>query len=214
MHIIANLAQLRSIRIAIVERNMFQDSAKTSRCLTEFQRKQLQKSLEEENLSKLHRQRICIMLLADEGKSQTEICQDVGCSQATARHWILIAKSGMAHQWKKRAVGRPQTINDRYLERLKELVACSPRDLGYSFKRWTGDWLSKHLEKEFGIKVSGRHINQLLKEMGLSTKSKPLETKPSSDSEPETRRIIIENLPSNDALNTDELWQIDRFKIK
>ncbi|MCF2152119.1 helix-turn-helix domain-containing protein [Desmonostoc muscorum LEGE 12446] len=192
---------------------MFHDLAKTSGCLTEFQRKQLQKSLEDENLSKLHRQRICIMLLADEGKSQAEICQQVGCSSATARHWILVAESGMAHQWKKRAIGRPQTINDCYLERLKELVSQTPRDLGYPFHRWTGDWLSKHLEKEFRIKVSDRYINHLLKEMGLSTKPKPSKIDASSDSEPETRRIIIENLPSNAVLNADELWQIACFKL-
>jgi transposase len=204
----------REITIAIIERYMFHDMAKLSGCLTEFQRKQLQKSLEDENLSKLHRQRISIMLLADEGKSQSEICQDVGCSQATARHWILMAQSGMAHQWKKHAVGRPQIVNERYLERLKELVSNSPRDFGYPFRRWTGDWLSKHLEKEFGIKVSDRHINQLLKEMGLSTKPKPPETELSSESEPETKRIIIENLSANDAPNANELWQLDCFKVE
>jgi len=57
-------------------------------------------------------------------------------------------------------------VNDQYLERLKELVSHSPRDYGYPFQRWTAQWLSKHL-KEFGIEVSDRHINRLLK-VGLS----------------------------------------------
>ena len=140
-------------------------------CLTSFQRKLLKENLEKEQDNK-YRQRIEIMLLFDEGKSQTEICQLLGCCQATARHWIMMAKSGQAHRWNDRKIGRPKRVNDAYLERLKELVNHSPRDYGYAFRRWTAEWLSRHLAKEFNIKVSDRYINQLLKQMGLSTKPK------------------------------------------
>jgi hypothetical protein len=34
--------------------------------------------------------------------------------------------------------------------------------------------LSKHLATEFGIEISNRHINRLLKEMGLATQKKRL----------------------------------------
>ncbi|MBD2744716.1 helix-turn-helix domain-containing protein [Coleofasciculus sp. FACHB-1120] len=147
------------------------------KCLTPFQRKLLQKSLQED-LPESYRQRINIMLLADEGKSQAEICQTLGCSPATARHWMHVAHAGMAHQWQDCPIGRPKAVNDQYLERLKELVNHSPRDYGYPFGRWTGQWLSKHLAKELGISVSDRNVNLLLKKMGLSTR-------PKSDSTPE-----------------------------
>jgi transposase len=140
--------------------------------LTPFQRKLLQKILEGD-LTELYRQRIQIMLLAAEGKSQTKICEILGCSQGTARHWILMAQAGQAHNWNNSPIGRPKTVNDQYLERLKELASNTPRDYGYSFRRWTGQWLSKHLAKEFGIELSDRHINRLLKDMGLSTRPKP-----------------------------------------
>ncbi|MEJ6485385.1 helix-turn-helix domain-containing protein [Nostoc punctiforme UO1] len=153
------------------------DSSQPSRLkqhqlLTPFQHKLLQKSLESD-LPELYRQRIQIMLLAAEGKTQTQICQTLGCSQGTARHWILMAQAGQAHNWSDSPIGRPKTVNDQYLERLKELTSNSPRDYGYSFRRWTGQWLSKHLAKEFGIELSDRHINRLLKDMGLSTRPKP-----------------------------------------
>ena len=50
-------------------------------------------------------------------------------------------------------------------DRLKQLMSASPRDLGYPFSRWTGQWLSKHLAQEFNIDVTARHINRLIEEM-------------------------------------------------
>ncbi|MBH8553542.1 helix-turn-helix domain-containing protein [Nostocaceae cyanobacterium CENA357] len=114
------------------------------------------------------------MLLADQGQSQTAICQILGCCPATARYWMHIARAGMAHQWQDCPIGRPKAVNEKYLERLKELISHSPRDYGYSFKRWTASWLQKHLAKELGIEVSDRHIKRLLKIMGLSTITKKI----------------------------------------
>ena len=138
--------------------------------LTSFQRKLLQKSLQIESRPE-YRRRLEIMLLADGGQSQTQICRTVSCSQETARHWMFIAKTGQAHQWKEHLIGRPKKVNDRYLSRLKELVSKSPREHGYVFQRWTAQWLSNHLARELGIKISACHINRLLKKMGLSTRS-------------------------------------------
>ncbi len=132
--------------------------------LTRFQRQLLENHLETEQTPE-YRQRIQIMLLADEGQTQTQICRVLGCSPLTARHWIFMAKSGHAHNWQEQPIGRPKIVNADYLNRLKELVSKSPRDFGYSFPRWTGQWLGKHLSKEFDIEVSARHINRLLKEV-------------------------------------------------
>lgn len=137
--------------------------------LTPFQRKLLLKSLQTDLRPELRR-RIEIMLLADAGKSQTQICAELGCSQETARYWIAIAREGKAHQWNDNPMGRPKTINTEYLDRLKELVNHSPREYGYPFERWTAHWLGKHLAKELGIEVCDRHIYRLLGEMGLSTR--------------------------------------------
>ncbi|MBW4641935.1 MAG: helix-turn-helix domain-containing protein [Goleter apudmare HA4340-LM2] len=163
--------------------------------LTSFQRKLLQKSLQDD-LPESYRQRIEIMLLADEGKPQTEICQTLGCSPATARHWIHIARTGMAHQWQDCPIGRPKAVNEQYLERLKELANHNPRDYGYSFRRWTGNWLSQHLAKEFGIQVSGHHINRLLKQMGLSLRPKSNQDHQNINHQENSSKILISDLKS------------------
>jgi transposase len=135
-----------------------------SRHLTEFQRQLLEKNLKIEQVPE-YRQRIEIMLMADEGKTQSQICRTLSCSQLTARHWIFVAKSGQAHNWQAQPIGRPKTVTSDYLERLKQLIGASPKDLGYPFSRWTGQWLEKHLSSEFNIVVSARHINRLIEKI-------------------------------------------------
>jgi len=169
-------------------------------CLTSFQRQLLQKNLNDQ-LPWQYRQRIEIMLLADEGKTQSQICRVLGCSHATARNWILMAKSGQAHKWKDYPIGSPREVNEQYLERLKELVTNSPTKFGYVFRRWTANWLSKHLAKEFDIKLSDSHIHRLLKQMGLSTKPKPVSVKEVAAQNVNGKNIVIRELKSD--LNLD-----------
>ncbi|AFY48149.1 transposase [Nostoc sp. PCC 7524] len=153
--------------------NQFQNSENSEsnigKCLTPFQRKSLLKKLQTD-LQPKYRRRIEIMLLADQGKSQTEICKTLGCSYHMARYWIGLAKAGLAHQWQEQPVGRPKSVNEQYLKCLKDLVSHSPREYGYPFQSWTAQWLSKHLAREMGIEITERHISRLLKQMGLSTK--------------------------------------------
>ena len=139
--------------------------------LTPYQRQLLQKNLAED-LRPEFRRRIHIMLLADAGESQTQICKKLGCSQEAARYWISVVKTGQVYKWNDSPIGRPKVINEEYIQRLKELVTSNPREYGYAFERWTAHWLKKHLEKEFGISISNYHITRLLKSMGLSTKRK------------------------------------------
>ena len=167
--------------------------------LTLFQRQLLQKNLEQD-LPELSHQRIQIMLLADEGKTQTQIRKELGCCPATARHWIHIARSGMAHQWNSSPIGRPKIVNEEYLERLQQLINHSPREFGYSFEKWTEGWLSKHLAKELEIKVSDCHIKRLLKQIGLSTRqtsrSKSTITMKKINQATEESQIYIKDLPT------------------
>ncbi len=69
-------------------------------------------------------------------------------------------------------IGRPKTVSDAYLDRLRELASQSPRQFGYPFERWTAQWLRRRLAAEFDLEVSDRHIHRLLKQMGLSTRRK------------------------------------------
>jgi transposase len=191
------------------QQSQFNDSASNfsesqsplqERLLSPFQQKLLQEKLKT-NLRPEYRRRIEIMLLADRGHSQTQICAALNCSHETARYWMYIAQSGEAHKWKELPIGRPKTVNEKYLNRLRDLVSQSPKEYGYAFQRWTALWLSKHLAKELGIEVSERHVNRLLKQMGLSTRqdlSSQSNNQSNKESEPTHRsNIVIRNLKGN-----------------
>lgn len=76
-----------------------------------------------------------------------------------------MARTGMAHLWQDFPRGRPKIVTDTYLKRLQELLNENPRDYKYPFRRWTADWLRKHLASELGIEISLRHFKRLLKEV-------------------------------------------------
>jgi transposase len=140
-------------------------SSSTGKYLSLSQRQQLLEVLRQPNISNVAHKRIQIILLADEGKSQADICKLLDCTAATASKWTLIAESGKIDHWQKYRRGRPPKVDQLYLDRLRELITKSPRDFGYSFKRWSGVWLARHLEKEFGVALTPTHINRLRKQL-------------------------------------------------
>ncbi len=83
----------------------------------------------------------------------------------------MASEASEARPRRTNAVGRPRTVSDAYMQRLKELVSHDPREFSYPFRRWTAHWLNQHLSQEIGVAVSDRHINRLLKQMGLSTRT-------------------------------------------
>jgi transposase len=138
--------------------------------LNDFQRKRLQKALENPQLSDRNRVRIEIMLRFSDGTSQKEICRNLQCSPATARTWIQVVQSGQAHRWEEFCQdGRPKILEEHHCNRLFALVKYhSPKDFKFAFREWTAKALQTQLLREFNIKVSTRHINRVLKEAGLS----------------------------------------------
>jgi transposase len=143
--------------------------------LTEFQKKFLEKESAKQDLSERDKKRIAIMLQCGEGKTQKEICAEVKCAPTTARHWMRVVKDGQAHRWREfRQDGRPLKIEAHHLDWLINLLRQRPQDLGFRFlEEWTAKALQKQLLKEFGTKVSERHVNRVLKKAGFSTRSRP-----------------------------------------
>jgi transposase len=182
--------------------------------LSSFQRKQLENQLQQTDLSKLLSQRIKIMLLADEGKTQKDICQELGCSAPTASRWIMFARAQIAHQWKESPPGRPKKVSDQYIQRLKKLVEVDPRDCGYPFQRWTAHWLNTQLVKEFGIQLSDRHLSRLLKELELSTASQFKTTESGTHQINTESKVAIRNLKITSKTETSDITSLNFIPLK
>lgn len=176
--------------------------------LTSFQRQLLRENMAKE-LPAAYRQRLEIVLLADAGKTQAQICRSLGCSAATASRWMQLTKAGLAHQYLDCPVGRPKVITDEYIEFLRELLQHSPRDYGYPFQTWTVSWLGKHIAKEKGIAVSHSHLKRVMRELGLSTRSKPQQP-----DKPSKANISIADLPDRALPADDELSELNLFHIQ
>ncbi|MEM8779926.1 MAG: helix-turn-helix domain-containing protein, partial [Cyanobacteria bacterium P01_G01_bin.49] len=72
----------------------------------------------------------------------------------------------------------------------------------------------QHLHAELGIKVTPQHVNRLLKQMGLSTRSKPASEEESDKSNriPTLRShesIEIGDLDSTPILEASEMWNVN-----
>jgi transposase len=165
---LAHPDQTESLDIFLMSNHLFSLGDGSSEYLTDSQLQALEAALKED-LAPEYRQRIEIMLLTDAGRTQAQICRQVGCSPLTARHWMMMAKTSQAHLWQEQPIGRPKIVSDRYYQRLLEVVQTSPQEFGYGFSRWTGEWLSKHLYGELEIKVSARHVNRMLKDYADET---------------------------------------------
>jgi transposase len=169
--------------------------------LTEFQKRLLEKESKKQDLSERDKKRIAIMLQCGEGKTQKEICEAVKCAPTTARHWMRVVKDGQAHRWREfRQDGRPLKIEEYHLARLIDLLGQQPQALGFRLlEEWTAKALQKQLFKEFGTKVSERHINRVLKKAGFSTRSRPkAESDRANSSRPS--QVVIQDL--HDAANS------------
>jgi len=138
-----------------------------SNFLTSEQKKNLQKAIKEDTCPHF-REHVLIMLLANDGKTQRQIADFIGCSLRTVNDWFNHADPDDLESFRdRRSQGNYQKVNPDYLERLAQLVEQEPSTFGYDFGRWTGQRLAEHLEQETGILLSGQQVKRILKKKGI-----------------------------------------------
>ena len=129
--------------------------------LTPDQRDKLQRELREQEHPDI-RERILIFLLINDGKTQQEVADFVGCSLRKVSYWFTHADPDNLEDLKdKRMKGNFRKVTDQYLERLLEIIDQEPGDFGYEFGHWTAQRLAEYLEKETGIKISSSQIRRI-----------------------------------------------------
>ena len=119
------------------------------------QKEKLQKALKTEENGDI-RERILILLLLNDGKTQKEIAEFLGCSLNKVGHWCMRGNPDNLESLKvERMKGNYQKVTDSYQEILLETIEKEPEELGYDFGRWTAQRLAVYLEEKTGIKLSG-----------------------------------------------------------
>ena len=130
--------------------------------LTLSQREKLQKTLKSEENGEI-RERILILLLLNEGRTQKEIAEFIGCSPNKVCYWCVHGDPDNLESLKdKRMKGNHQKATDNYIEILLKTIEKETQELGYEFGRWSTQRLSTYLEEVTGIKLSSSQVRRIL----------------------------------------------------
>lgn len=114
-----------------------------------------------------YRDRLRAILWSESGRSVTEIAGLLGKHPTTVLLWIKdYMRFGFEGLSVGKSPGRPPLIDEEGRAVLDAALAVSPRDLGYSFTRWSALTLVGHLHREAHVIVSPDTVRRALKSMG------------------------------------------------
>ena len=108
------------------------------------QKEKLQKALKEEENYEI-RERILILLLLNDGKTQEAIADFLGCGKKKISYWCVHGDVDNLESLKdKRMEGNHKKATPEYIELLLETVDKEPEEMGYDFCRWTAKRLATY----------------------------------------------------------------------
>ena len=126
------------------------------------QQKKLQKALKEDEHPEI-RERILILLLLNDGRTQPEIASFLGCSLRKVAYWCVHGDPENLDSLKdERMSGNHKKATDEYIELLLKIIEQEPSELGYEFGRWTAKRLATYLGIKTGIELSGSQVRRIL----------------------------------------------------
>lgn len=132
--------------------------------LTLVQVEKLQKALKAEVNGDI-RERVLILLLLNDGKTQSSIANFLGCSPNKVSYWCVHGDPDNLESLKdERMKGNHRKATDEYIEILLETVDKDPEEYGYKFGRWTTQRLATYLEARTGILLSSSQIRRILEQ--------------------------------------------------
>jgi transposase len=113
-------------------------------------------------------QRAQMIRLSSRGKKCREIAELLGFSVPTV-HRVIDAfnEEGLGGLPDKPREGRPRKVTEQYIQRLKEAVAQSPRDIGYPFSSWTAPRLREHLARKCNVLIHQDYLCRLMNKHGI-----------------------------------------------
>jgi len=131
--------------------------------LSKEQKKALRKAFKEDECPHF-REHVLIMLLANDGKTQQQIADFIGCSLRTVNYWYTHGDPDNLESFRdQRGQGNHQKATPEYIDLLIEVVEQEPIELGYEFGRWTAQRLAEHLAQEIKIALSSRQVSRIPK---------------------------------------------------
>jgi transposase len=130
--------------------------------LSNQQQEKLQKHLKQEENGEI-RERLLILLLLNDGKTQQEIAKFIGCSKNKVNYWCVHGDPDNLESLKdEKMKGNHQKATEKYIKILLEIIEKEPSELGDEFGRWSAQRLATYLEEKTGIRLSGSQVRRIL----------------------------------------------------
>jgi putative transposase len=134
----------------------------------------LQKVERQYSTSQQLAQRVRIILLAGEGKSHTQISQELSISIDMARHWrnrwssfapIPLSEMSVSERLEDAPrPGKPSAISAEQMCRIVALACEAPEQAGRPISQWTGREIADELMRQNIVEtISPRHAQRILK---------------------------------------------------
>jgi len=125
----------------------------------------LKTSCEPHFLHRLH----CMLLIA-EGQSCYEVARWFGEHPRTIERWVhALDLNGIEGLREHHAGGRPATLAGEQAQRFALDLQKPPNVSGYSKREWSGKLLAQHLAVNYGIKLSVRQCQRMLRRAAHAT---------------------------------------------
>lgn len=116
-------------------------------------------------------QRLLVAIAYKNGVTQTELAEWFDTGRRTIYNWLKRLDTDEP-LWKAisddHRSGRKRKVSVNELEKFREVVRDSPREVGYNEPVWTTKLVRQHLEETYDVEYSIPSCRRLLKEAGLS----------------------------------------------
>ena len=110
------------------------------------------------------RQRALIFLLLNNGNTQAQTAELIGCSLRKVAYWSVHGDAEDLDSFKdNRMKGNYRKATEKYINLLLETVEVDPEKYGYEFGRWTTARLAIYLGEQTGIELSSTQARRILK---------------------------------------------------
>lgn len=116
--------------------------------------------------------RLHCVLLALGGMSARRAALLMGDSPRTVESWVRrFREEGLEGLREKRGSGRPARLQPKQREVLRAAFLRSPRAAGYATNGWDGKTVANYIERTFGLTLSLRHCQRLLRAARAGSKT-------------------------------------------
>lgn len=112
------------------------------------------------------RQRAQVIRLLHKGHKAPEIAELLSISTGPVYYWHKRwREDGLEGLRDKARSGRPKLGDEAYRQKLEEVLATEPQELGFAFSVWTPARLLAYMEQETGVRMHENTLRGLLAEL-------------------------------------------------